>query len=234
MQKTITIDGIETPIILARRKGAKSIRLSIKSDGTIRVAVPYGVPEFMAKKFVKDRAEWIAQHHNPQANLSAGMRIGKHHKIVLQGTDSTRASTKITSDEIIIHIPRPVNVASPETQKTIRVACEKALLSEAKQLLPQRVDVVSKKFGIPYKSISVKKMKSRWGMCDNLNNLTLNTYLIQLDWHLIDYVICHELAHTRHHHHQDTFWELVEQIYPDYKNARKALKSTATDIIPSV
>ena len=233
MQKTITIDGIDTPIILARRKGAKSLRISIKSDGTIRLAVPYGVPEFLAKKFVADRAEWITKHHNPQKLLQAGMRIGKHHTIILRGTDSKRSSTKITDDQVIVHIPRPVDVTSAETQKIIRSACEKALLSESKQLLPQRLRAIAEKHAVDYSNVQVKKMKSRWGMCDNLNNITLNTYLIQLDWHLIDYVICHELAHTKHHHHQASFWTLVEQLYPDYKNVRKVLKSTATDIIPS-
>ncbi len=81
--------------------------------------------------------------------------------------------------------------------------------------------------------MTVKKLKSRWGACDNRNNLSFNTYLIQLEWELIDYVICHELAHTLHHHHQASFWELVEQLYPTYKNARKILKTKQTDIIPT-
>lgn len=233
MQKHVTIDGLDVPILFAKRKGTRSIRLSMKGDGTIRVSVPYGVPELLAKRFVLQKREWILEHLKPTIVLHDGQHIGKNHMLTIQTGSSTRAHTKVTDTAIRVTLPLGQTKESTESQKTIRKACEKALLAEAERLIPQRVEAISKQCGITYTTVTVKKLKSRWGACDNRNNLSFNTYLIQLEWELIDYVICHELAHTLHHHHQVSFWELVEKLYPTYKNARKLLKTKQTDIIPT-
>ncbi len=231
MQKPLHIDGLDNPIILARRKGTRSLRLSIKSDGVIRVGVPYGIPDFLAKKFVESKVDWIKTHLKPQITLHDGSHIGKNHRVVINYVDSSRHSTKITDTEIRVNLPTEIKEASARGQKIIKSACEKALLIESENLLLQRLKQLSVKHGIEYRGGSIKKLKSRWGACDHRNNISLNSYLIQLDWNLIDYVICHELSHTKHHHHQPSFWQYLGTIYPDYKNAKKMIKTKATDII---
>ncbi len=233
MIKHISVEGLDKKIILARRKGTQNLKISLKSDGNVRVTVPYGVPEFVAKKFVKDRIDWIYKHQKPQITLESGNHIGKSHVLSVGYSDASRHSTKINNTEIIVRLPRGTDVYSLETQEIIKKACGKALLKEGNNLLPQRLDFLSKKHSIEYKSCSVKKLKSRWGACDNNKNITLNSYLIQLDWELIDYVICHELAHTAHQHHQLEFWNMVHELLPNYKDLRKALKSKPTSIMPT-
>ena len=231
MQKSINIEGLDSPVVFARRKGTRSLRLSVKSDGVIRVGVPYGVPEFMAKKFVEGKVEWIKTHLKPQLSITNETHIGKNHRVIIKYVDSTRPSTKITDTEVRINLPYSISADSVKGQKIIKSACEKALIKESEILLLQRLEFLSIKHDIRYTSGSIKKLKSRWGACDSLNNIHLNCYLIQLDWHLIDYVICHELAHTLHHHHQASFWDYLSTIFPDYKNAKKEIKTKSTDII---
>ncbi len=231
MQKHVVIDGIDVPIVFAKRKGTRSIRLSMKGDGTLRVSVPYGIPEMLAKRFVLQKRDWILEHIKPVNILTSGQHIGKNHRLLVIQGSSTRSHTKVTDTEIRVTLPEGVRASSTEAQKTLRKACEKALLSEAERLIPQRVAMISEKSGIGCASVTIKKLKSRWGACDNRNNLSFNSYLIQLEWELIDYVICHELAHTLHHHHQPSFWELVEKLYPTYKNARKILKTKQTSVV---
>ena len=231
MQKTIQVEGLEHSVILARRKGTRNIRLSIKSDGIVRVSVPYGIPEIVARKFVENKVDWILKHRKPVILVQDGAHIGKSHLLSISITDSEKHSTRVTNTEIRVKLPANIDPNSPPAQKIIKQACEKAILRESKVLLVQRVEQLSSKHSISYRSVSVKKLKSRWGSCDNYNNIALNIYLIQLDWALIDYVICHELAHTKHHNHQARFWEYLEGLYPDYKNARKIIKSKPTDIL---
>ena len=231
MQKQINIEGIEHPIILSRRKGTRNIRLSIKSDGIVKVSVPYGVPEILARKFVENKAEWILKHHKPASLLLDTAHIGKNHQLSILISQTEKHSTRVTNAEIIVKLPDNLPPTSVKAQKIIKQACEKSLLQESKILLPQRLNQLSAKYNIPYKSCTVKKLKSRWGSCDNFNNIALNIYLIQLDWTLIDYVICHELTHTIHHHHQASFWDYLSDLYPDFKNARKVIKAKPTDIL---
>ncbi len=230
MRKTFEIDGLSVPIILARRKGTRSVKLSIASDGRIRLSVPYGVPEIAAKKFAASKIDWIKAHVKSRAVLTNNMRIGKSHTLIVEHADISRPSSKISAIAIRVRLPLETDLYTPEAQDTIRKACEKALLAEATHLIPQRVRGVSIKHDIPYRSLTVKKLKSRWGACDSHNNLSFNCYLIQLDWSLIDYVICHELAHTIHHNHSDEFWSLVATMLPHYKELRAALKLKPTDI----
>lgn len=231
MQKNITVSYLPMPITIARRKGTRHIRIALKSNGEVRLSVPYGVPEIAARAFLRQKATWILEHYNTAHIITDGAHIGKFHQLSIKNGSSSRSNTKITDTEIKITLAQSLPASSEKAQLTIKRACEKALLQQAERLLPQRLQSISLRTGISYNNLRIKKLKSRWGSCDTHNNIILNSYLIQLNWDIIDYVICHELAHTKFHHHQATFWELVENLYPDYKNARRKLKTKQTDII---
>jgi len=77
---------------------------------------------------------------------------------------------------------------------------------------------------LPKYTLKVRKMKTRWGVCNRGNNtVTLNSELLKKDITLIDYVIVHELSHFKEPNHSDRFWYEVSLRYPKYKEARKAL-----------
>lgn len=77
---------------------------------------------------------------------------------------------------------------------------------------------------LPKFSLRVRKMKTRWGVCNRGNNtVTLNSELLKKDVRLIDYVVVHELSHFKEANHSDKFWYEVSLRYPNYKEARKEL-----------
>ena len=233
MQKTVTVEGIEHPVILRRRKGTRNLRISLKSEGKVHVSVPRGIPEQAAKMFVRSKAEWINKHIKEPSLIFDNSHIGKSHILRVKPSDADRHSTKVTDTEIIVRLPHNIDIKTSTGQKIIKKACDKALLIQAKRLLPQRLEHLSSETGLDYRSCTIKKLKSRWGACDSFKNISLNSYLVQLDWELIDYVIYHELAHTVHAHHQKSFWDLVNEICPDYKRLRKSLKEKQTDVTPT-
>lgn len=78
---------------------------------------------------------------------------------------------------------------------------------------------------IPVPNLKIRKMTSRWGVCNIKNhNVTLNYELSKYDISCLDYVIVHELCHFVHHNHSHDFWCLVLKYYPDYKKCKKMLK----------
>lgn len=80
---------------------------------------------------------------------------------------------------------------------------------------------------IPYPNLKIRKMTTRWGVCNRKNNnVTLNSDLIKYGIKQIDYVIIHELSHFVHFNHSKDFWLLVSKYCPDYKIIRKSLNST--------
>lgn len=81
---------------------------------------------------------------------------------------------------------------------------------------------------IPYPNLKIRKMTSRWGVCNiKNNNVTLNLELSKYSIEVLDYVIVHELAHFIHPNHSKQFWLLVSKYYPKYKEIRKYLKENS-------
>ncbi len=97
----------------------------------------------------------------------------------------------------------------------------------AMDFLKSRVEEVYNKFeeNIPYPKIKVRKMTSRWGVCNRKNiSITLNSELIKKEIKYIDYVIIHELCHFIEFNHSYKFWNYVEKYCKDYKSLRREMK----------
>lgn len=104
---------------------------------------------------------------------------------------------------------------------------DKYLLNDIKKIYQVRLNYWYQEFEekIPIPNLKIRKMTSRWGVCNIRNhNVTLNYELSRYDISCLDYVIVHELSHFIYHNHQKEFWNLVGKYYPKYKEARKMLK----------
>jgi predicted metal-dependent hydrolase len=95
------------------------------------------------------------------------------------------------------------------------------------KIFKERLDALYPLFDehIPYPKLKVRKMKSRWGVCNRRNtSITINIELIKKEYKYIDYVIIHELCHFVHFDHSASFWNLVGKYNEDYKLIRKELR----------
>ena len=70
----------------------------------------------------------------------------------------------------------------------------------------------------------IRSMKSRWGSCSRKGIITLSTELIKLPDIYIEYVIIHELCHLKHHNHGKEYYNLLSELFPDWKKVRKDLR----------
>jgi predicted metal-dependent hydrolase len=95
---------------------------------------------------------------------------------------------------------------------------------EAKKHLVERLDELCKRNGFKYNRVFVKNQKTRWGSCSDKNNINLNMNLVRLPDELIDYVILHELVHTRVKDHSHRFWEELNKFVKDPKSLDKKLR----------
>ena len=109
-------------------------------------------------------------------------------------------------------------------QKAAHDACIKALRKQAEQLLPGRLSNLADRHGFAYGSVQIKHLKSRWGSCDHERNITLNLFLMQLPWELIDYVLLHELTHTQIMRHGPDFWNAMRRVLPNLQAIRKQMR----------
>ena len=100
----------------------------------------------------------------------------------------------------------------------------KNLIGDAKIYLNNRCYALSKALNMPINNVKIKNFKSRWGSCDVNKNISLNYKLIMLPKDTIDYVIIHELCHTKYFNHQKNFHILLTKLSNNEKQHKKTLK----------
>jgi predicted metal-dependent hydrolase len=108
-----------------------------------------------------------------------------------------------------------------------KMKLDKYIKKEILRIYEDRLDYWYNRFteNIPEPSLRIRKMTSRWGVCNTASHvITLNYNLSKYDITCLDYVIVHELSHLIYPNHQEGFWRLVGKYYPKYKEARKMLK----------
>ncbi len=95
---------------------------------------------------------------------------------------------------------------------------------EAKRILVSRLGELAAQHDFSYNKIFIRNQKTRWGSCSRRNNINLNLKLVRIEPFLRDYVILHELVHTRIKNHSIIFWEELARHIKNPKNVDKQLK----------
>ncbi|MGB9893381.1 MAG: M48 family metallopeptidase, partial [Candidatus Saccharicenans sp.] len=114
---------------------------------------------------------------------------------------------------------------SASGQIRARALFEKLYRKMARSYLSRRVEELATINGFEFQKFRLSSARSRWGSCSARKTISLTWRLIMAPPQIIDYVIIHELAHTREKNHSRAFWNLVAQYVPDYKSKRRWLKS---------
>lgn len=211
-------------VILTKRRASRHMRLRVDHTGVPHVSLPFWAPYYQALKFVALKQEWIISQQTGRSPkiLQSEMRIGKTHRLKFSYVPNSRLRTRVIGNEATVYY------ATQETDQNVQIAAEKLVIrvlkQQAEQLLPQRLSQLAHIHNCSYSEVKIAKMRSRWGSCNSNKLITLNCYLMQLSWELIDYVLLHELAHTKEMSHGQSFWELLESFLPDFKERRKAMK----------
>ena len=92
------------------------------------------------------------------------------------------------------------------------------------KLLKDRLDALAAQHGFSYNRVTIRCQKTRWGSCSAKNNISLNRQLVLLPGYLIDYVLLHELVHTRVKNHGPLFWAELDQVAGEAKQKAAELK----------
>jgi hypothetical protein len=92
-------------------------------------------------------------------------------------------------------------------------------------VLSARLNQLAGTYGFTYNRLFIRNQRTRWGTCSSRNNISLNINLLRLPQELQDYVMLHELAHTRHKNHSREFWAEMDRLVGDAKKLRKQMRN---------
>ncbi|MCU7492857.1 MAG: M48 family metallopeptidase [Bacteroidota bacterium] len=221
-ERIIKIGGADYNYKYRVSKKAKYMRLQVSQEKGLELVVPYGVTFREAEHFLMSKSDWVIKH---AGKLSAreesfhflGTRLTVDHKY-----DALIRRHRLELKDSTLKILSPADDLIP-----LRSIYSAWLKLKAENYIPQRVREIAQKYGFFVNRISIRGQKTRWGSCSRGNNLSFNFRLMAYNRDIIDYVIVHELCHTKEMNHSKRFWALVEKIVPDYKALRKELKKIA-------
>lgn len=233
-EKVIDVEPVGQ-VVLVRNERSRYFRLRVKPNGHAHVSMPILASESKAVDFVKSKAAWIQEQ---QQKLKTGLTVfgqdssfrTKFHQLRIVKVKQGNVSNFIGSGIIQINIPEKYDHQHSSIQQFIRRTLVEVMRHEAKVYLPLRLKELATKHQFQFEKVFVKHVKSRWGSCSHTNNINLNVHLMRLPDHLTDYVLLHELAHTREKNHSQDFWDLLESVCPNSKQLDKELKKYHVDI----
>lgn len=214
-------------IAIKRTSLARSVRLKINAAGAISITLPRHAPLHLAKQLLEQARlkvrRNLAEQKAELTILRHGDMIGKSHRLIInQGPE---LSSRLVETSLQVTLPADMAQESAPAQTYIKQSALKALRKQARAYLTRRLEGLATEHQFGYTKVRFSNAGTRWGSCSTGGTISLNIWLMQLPFELIDYVIIHELCHTRQMNHSPQFWGLVEALLPNYKVLRRNLKA---------
>ncbi|MEW6094423.1 MAG: SprT family zinc-dependent metalloprotease [Chloroflexota bacterium] len=199
------------------RSRRKTIALVVERDGRLTVRAPLGMPEAHIREFVEKHTDWVAKHQK---------RAQKH---------APPPPKQFTDGETFLYQGQvyPLTIIPPQR---LALTFDGAAFRLAKSALPkakeafvrwykkqameafaQRAGLLAKRHGFTYQKIRISSARTRWGSCSSRGILSFTYRLLMAPPEVADYVIVHELVHTKIKNHSKSFWRRVGEIMPEYK-----------------
>ncbi len=220
----VAVEGLGT-VNLHRRKGVRNVRLRLDAEGGVHVVVPWFAPKALGLAFVEEHRQWIEKHQNSSVRtIQDGVLVNQKYRVVLKPTDGKVIKTKLAGADIVVSLPSTKAIEDEATQRALKKKITEVIKTEAQEVLGPKLYKLANRHKIDFADVSVRILRSRWGSCSQEKQIVLNAFAVQLPENLQEYVLLHELTHTRHMHHKKAFWDDLEQICPDAKSRRKELK----------
>lgn len=220
-------------IVVRRSAAATQIRVRVAPDGTLRASLPMRAPMFLVKHLLKnsrDELRAILAQSKPVYDYKDGLRVGKSHTLVIKKSADQQFSVTRHKLQIIVNLPEEKHIGSSDVSRKIRDSIISALRIEAKSYLPNRLSFLANRYNLSYEKVRFSHASGRWGSYSSNGTVSLNIALMKLPFELIDYIIIHELAHSKQMNHSKKFWGLVESTDPNFKIHRRELKKYTPSI----
>jgi predicted metal-dependent hydrolase len=232
----MSVKNIQMPelgsVLFNKRRNSRSIRISLSHGGQVKVTLPKWVTYHEAQRFVTSKTPWILdQKVKVDKKLGNGQQIGKYHSLAFTALANYQIPRGFVKEHTItVKFSENLSSDDPLVQACAQKASNKALMQEAKAVLPARLNMLANEHNFKVSNINIKLLRSRWGSCNSHNEITLNSHLMLLPWHLVDYVLMHELIHTKVMKHGKDFWNEFERYDSNALVLRKEIKTFRSSI----
>ncbi len=212
-----------------RRSRRRTIGLAIDQRG-LRVSAPLQARIGEIEALIRQHGEWVLdkladwRKRPPPEKLTINdgtIIFALESPLTVTITPASRQRWRFSEPKLHLFVPPSVDV---------RIVLEKALREKARGIFSERLAHYAPQLGVAPPPLRISAARARWGSCSQHGGIALNWRLILMPLAVVDYVVCHELAHLREMNHSPRFWSVVEQLCPDWRARRLELRHLARQI----
>lgn len=248
----------ELPYTLVESKRARRVYFRIVQGRGLVITVPRRFPRRQLASLIDEQREWAlqaladmerqvpAQYRQwppRRLELRATGRILDIHYLPVERGAGDASPDGGDGDCLYWRLePAPPGSAEPldTLELTVDNACREdvarlvaaALKHHAREFLAPRLAGFAAHAGLHYRRLSIRGQRTLWGSYSSSGTLSLNYKLLFLPLELLDYVLWHELSHTRHLDHSSRFWSLLARLCPDARTLDRELGDAARFVPP--
>jgi hypothetical protein len=214
--------GFELRVFKSPRAKRITLRIDTKNHCPV-LTLPKYCTQKKALQFVEENHDWIINtmarlpKQSGFANGDAVSFFGKQyiilHNAEWRGTRFEDDFLKVGGEPEFLH-RRVTDFLKQEALKT----------------LSKQTVATAKRLNCKVCGVAIKDTKSRWGSCSSLGNINYNWRISMAPLYVIDYLVCHEVAHLKHPNHSPAFWQTVQALCPNYEEGKHWLKIKGKDL----
>lgn len=229
--KTFTY-GARTIAYQLEHTDRKTLAITVQPDLRVQVRAPHGADAQAIERILRKRAAWILRQQRffaqflprtpPRQYISGETHFYLGRQYRLRVREAETEEVKLLGGHLCVFLP------SPQDTTRVRDLLQQWYRSHADARLLERFQMslaVIAEWNVPAPRLQISPMRRRWGSYSPAGTLTLHPDLIRAPRACIDYVILHELCHTRYPHHKAEFYHLLTSLMPDWKTRKARLET---------
>jgi predicted metal-dependent hydrolase len=225
-KQLLTLPNGQSIAYLLEHRSRRTVGLKITDEGLV-VHAPKRIFAYQLNQILVDKSSWILSKLQARdANQVDAIEWVDGEHLLFLGQDIQLEITQGTRNKAPIFEQNKLKISTlqPNNHEVLARKVTQWYHKQAIQDFSRRLAILAAKLGVPTPPLSLSNARSRWGSCNSRGEVRLNWRLLQAPPHIIQYVICHELAHLKEMNHSARFYAVLEGLFPDYKQAEKDIK----------
>lgn len=218
-------------IIYSKRK---TIAVTVFPGGKVVVRAPMHASPAAVERFLRDKAEWVRAAQAKMRQVPARPQAHQFEEGELLWYFGEQYPLHLL-DKVPggLAFVKGKGFVLEQAQKSRADALLKTFYKRAlRTRVEELVRFYCARDGFMPSAVRITSARTRWGSCSRANALNFSFRLALTPPACVEYVVVHELAHTREHNHSARFWQLVAQTLPGYKQPREWLKKHGSELPP--
>lgn len=223
-------------------EGRETMSLAIDDSLELTVTAPMSATLADVEEVLESRQEWILEKlyglkeqegpPYPKEYMS-GEKLqyrGRQYPLKVVEADVSQPELSFDEQTFTLRVHRLEAGEDKVSIRRKRQAVVDWFVQRAEEELPQRAPRFESRLGLKDVPVEVGEIDGRWGEYDD-GAVRLNWRLVLTPVRIQDYVLAHEMAHAVHNEHNDSFWNTVGALVPDYEVRREWLRVNGNTLV---